>query len=264
MQERLGNLQGEKERTWYVLVEAEHHIMLWEKKIQLAKEMRNAVDSESGMGEVRAMKSEIHRMQVRHTQLMKQQEKMIRDMEAVVSRRETIMMRGQGQKDKKHLTSSDFRGKLQELRKKIKETQKNAEECNGTIGDLQETQQSLTAAIAEKQHGISTLKLHSISLEAEIEQLQETKRQNLSHIVSHQTRQKHLQAVKDGKYTPMCRTQQALEAEQQKQETHMHTVSTIIYQIQQEYPQYQTSLRSVSLALEARLGSQGETSERAP
>jgi len=61
-------------------------IMLWEKKTQLARETRAAVDSEVGQGEVRAMKSEIHRMQVRYGQLMKQQEKMIQEMEKAVSR----------------------------------------------------------------------------------------------------------------------------------------------------------------------------------
>lgn len=43
-----------------------HQIMLWEKKIQLTKEMRSAVDSERGQGEIRAMRAEIHRMQVSH------------------------------------------------------------------------------------------------------------------------------------------------------------------------------------------------------
>lgn len=38
--------------------------MLWEKKIQLAKEMRNSVDSETGQTEIRSMKAEIHRMKV--------------------------------------------------------------------------------------------------------------------------------------------------------------------------------------------------------
>lgn len=38
--------------------------MLWERKIQLAQEMKDAVDSDVGQAEVRAMKSEIHRMQV--------------------------------------------------------------------------------------------------------------------------------------------------------------------------------------------------------
>lgn len=38
--------------------------MLWEQKIQLAKEMRASVSSEMGQTETRAMKAEIHRMQV--------------------------------------------------------------------------------------------------------------------------------------------------------------------------------------------------------
>jgi len=38
--------------------------MLWEKKTQIAKETRSAVDSEIGQGEMRAMRSEIHRMEV--------------------------------------------------------------------------------------------------------------------------------------------------------------------------------------------------------
>lgn len=38
--------------------------MLWEKKTQLAREAKNAVDFEYGQGEIKAMKAEIHRMQV--------------------------------------------------------------------------------------------------------------------------------------------------------------------------------------------------------
>lgn len=63
--------------------------MLWEKKTQLARETRAAVDSEVGQGEMSAMKSEIHRMEVRYAQLMRQQEKMIQDMEKSVSRLDT-------------------------------------------------------------------------------------------------------------------------------------------------------------------------------
>ncbi|XP_066443436.1 coiled-coil domain-containing protein 40 isoform X2 [Eleutherodactylus coqui] len=266
MQENLENVQEEKERLLHSLVETEHHIMLWEKKIQLAKEMRNAVDSEVAQGEIKAMKAEIHRMQIRYAQLMKQQEKMIRDMEAVVSRRETITIRGknQAEKDNKHLTARDFQGKMQELRKKIEEILMNTDECSKTISDLEDTQKTLSTAISDKQHHISSMKLDAISKENEIEQLQEKKRQNLSQIVAFQTRVKHLQAVKEGKYIPVFSSLQTLEAERQKQETHLHTVSTIIHQIQQEYPQYQSLLHHISLALEAKLGAQEGASERAP
>ncbi|XP_039358353.1 coiled-coil domain-containing protein 40 isoform X2 [Mauremys reevesii] len=258
MQEKLDRLHEEKERLLNSLVEAEHQIMLWEKKIQLAKEMRAAVDSETGQGEIRAMKTEIHRMQVRYSQLTKQQEKMIRDMEAAVSRRETIMIRGEGQSkmDKKHFTKSDFHHKTQELRKKIKETQKNAQDCNRTITELENTQKSLSISLLEKQQQLSSLQAEADVLDADIERLQDQKRWNLSEIVAYQNRQKHLQAVKDGKYTPLCRTQQALQKEQRKQQDRLHTINVIIHQIQQEYPQYQRVLCGLSQALDSRLGSQ--------
>ncbi|XP_036766385.2 coiled-coil domain-containing protein 40 isoform X2 [Manis pentadactyla] len=62
MQEKLSQLGEEKAATLNRLVEAEHQIMLWEKKIQLAKEMRASVDSGTSQTEIRAMKAEIHRM----------------------------------------------------------------------------------------------------------------------------------------------------------------------------------------------------------
>ncbi|KAM9207797.1 coiled-coil domain-containing protein 40-like [Leptosomus discolor] len=64
MQEKHSQLTEEKERLLNSLVEAEHQILLWEKKIQLTREMRAAVESESGHGEIHAMRTEIHRMQV--------------------------------------------------------------------------------------------------------------------------------------------------------------------------------------------------------
>ena len=112
MQSKVDQLKEEKERILNSLVESEwakiqcvadnnatstttlrRQIMLWEKKIQIAREMKEAVDSDVGQSEIRAMKAEIHRMQVRHDQLMRQQEKMIQDMEKAVYRREAIILR---------------------------------------------------------------------------------------------------------------------------------------------------------------------------
>ena len=67
--------------------------MLWEKKTQLAREARDAVDSEVGHGEIHSMKAEIHRMEVRYAHLMRQQEKMVQDMEKSVFKRECIIVR---------------------------------------------------------------------------------------------------------------------------------------------------------------------------
>ncbi|KAJ7315884.1 hypothetical protein JRQ81_002046 [Phrynocephalus forsythii] len=258
MQEKLDRLQEEKERLLNSLVEAECHMMQWEKKIQLAKEMRAAVDSETGQGEIRAMKTEIHRMQVRHQQLMKQQEKLMRDMEAAVARRETIVIRGEGQNklNKQVLTKGDFQYKKLELKKKIKETQKNAEECNKTVIQLENTQRNVSNALLEKQKEISLWNAEINELEIQGEQLQAKKRQNLSDIVAYQSRMKHLQAVKEGRYNPLCRSEIMIRIEQQKLEERLNAISAILHQVGQEYPHHQRTLQRLIQILNSRLDAQ--------
>lgn len=64
--------------------------MAWEKKIQLAKETKAALDPSVGQSETQAMEAEIHRMQLRYAQMQKFEEKMITEMERAVSKREVI------------------------------------------------------------------------------------------------------------------------------------------------------------------------------
>jgi hypothetical protein len=52
-------------------------IMLWERKLMLEKEMHDAMDPNIGQDVVGEMKREIHRMQLRHAELMRLQEKLV-------------------------------------------------------------------------------------------------------------------------------------------------------------------------------------------
>ncbi|MGH0128960.1 UNVERIFIED_CONTAM: hypothetical protein FKN15_057803, partial [Acipenser sinensis] len=246
MQMKLERLQEEKERLLNSLVEAERQIMLWEKKTQLGKETRDAVDSDIGKGEMRSMRAEIHRMEVRYGQLMKQQEKLLREMEAVVARRETIVTRGEAQNkmEKKQPTHSEFHNKMQALQKKIEETQKQAGECNGVIQLLQDTQKSLSSTLDEKHKLVTELQATTDMMTQELKQLQDKKERNFSRFLAFQTRLKHFQSVKDGTYSPLVKTE-ALESEIQKQEDRIHAVSTIIDRICHEYPQHQGALRKL-------------------
>ncbi|NXU52556.1 CCD40 protein, partial [Turnix velox] len=249
LQERHSQLAEEKERLLNSLVEAEHQIMLWEKKIQLAKEMRAAVESETGQGEIQAMRTEIHRMQVRYSHLMKRQEKMICDMEAFVSHREAIAIRGEGQSkaDRKRLTKGDFHRKREEMRKKISETQKKAQECNQTILELENSHKSLSASLEEKQHTLSKLQAEAESLDTDVESLHNTKRWNLLELVSQQRRQKQLQALREGRYIPLCRCPQVRGQEQQNLLQRLRALHSLVRSAQHR------PLRWLGQCLESRL-----------
>lgn len=256
MQERHSQLIEEKERLLNSLVEAEHQILLWEKKFQLAKEMREATDALFEHGEIHDMKAEIRRMQVRYGQLLKQQEMLIRAMEMCVSHRETITTWAQAQSklEKKHDTKNDFQSRKQELKKKIMETQENIYECNQTKQELETFQETLSDTFSEKKQELSQLEAETDSLSVDMECLQKEKRWNLLELVAHQAHHKQLQALREGKYKTLCHTEEACTNQQEKLQGRLQTINIIVQQIQEEQPQHQRALQWLRHSLESKLG----------
>ncbi|NWT61281.1 CCD40 protein, partial [Erythrocercus mccallii] len=258
MQERHSQLTEEKERLLNSLVEAEHQILLWEKKIQLAKEMREATDALFEQGEIHDMKTEIRRMQVRYGQLLKQQEMLMRAMEACVSHRETITTwaEAQSKMDKKHSTKGDSQSRKEELKKKIKETQENIYECNQTIQELETTQESFSDTFSEKKKEFCQLQADTDSLSLDMEHLQNEKRWNLLEIVAHQAQQKQLQALREGKYKTLCHTEEACTNQQEKLKRRLQMINAIVEQIREEQPQHHRALQWLSHCLRSKLRSE--------
>ena len=93
LESQISTLKEEKADILAEIVEAERQILLWERKIQLEREMQDALDPNIGQTEIVAMKKEIHRMELRYEQLRKKQEEMIKDMERAVFKRETIQLK---------------------------------------------------------------------------------------------------------------------------------------------------------------------------
>jgi len=93
MEKKAEELRAEKQTILDKIVEAEKQICLWERKIQLEKEMQETVDPSIGQAEVEQMKKEIHRMELIFTSLKKQQEVLIQEMERAVTKRESIKVK---------------------------------------------------------------------------------------------------------------------------------------------------------------------------
>uniref|UniRef100_UPI003AAAC844 coiled-coil domain-containing protein 40 n=1 Tax=Centroberyx gerrardi TaxID=166262 RepID=UPI003AAAC844 len=261
MQMKLEKTLEEKERLINSLVEAERQIMLWEKKTQLTRETRSAVDSDVGQGDICMMKAEVHRMEVRHSQLMKQQERLLRESEATVSRRENVVLRreAQARSFQKQTTHSDLNRIVQGLRRNIQDTHKHVAECEQVIRELQESQVGLSGSLVQKKQQLTELRGTSFVLDSDLLNLQDTKDRNLARLVALQSRTKQLQAVRGGSYTALS-TSETVEAALQRQEERVHTVSIILYRVCEELPQHQGELRRLSLTLAAQTQAQQETS----
>ena len=93
LENQITQLKEQKSDILIEVIEAEKQILLWERKYQLEKEMQDALDPTIGQTEIVAMKKEIHRMQLQYELFRKEQEKLIKDMERCVFKRETIQLK---------------------------------------------------------------------------------------------------------------------------------------------------------------------------
>ena len=93
LENQISQLKEQKAEILSEIVQAERQILLWERKIQLEKDMQDSLDPTIGQTEIVAMRKEIHKMELRYDTLRKQQEKMIKDMERAVFKRETIQLK---------------------------------------------------------------------------------------------------------------------------------------------------------------------------
>ena len=116
---RVEALRAEKEGLLSDIVECEKQILLWEKKIQLEKETKEALDPTVGVSEAQGMEKEIHRMRLRYNSLKRDQEQMIQEMERAVLKRETISIKYASRGKGGEMTKADLLKKTRRLKTEL-------------------------------------------------------------------------------------------------------------------------------------------------
>jgi coiled-coil domain-containing protein 40 len=253
MKEKIERVKEERERLLNELVETERHIMLWERKIQLAQETQSAVDSDIGQGEIKAMKSEIHRMEVRYTQLMRQQELLIQDMEKSVSRRDTIMTRGEAENKlkQKAVTRGSLQRDITEMKKKIRDVIQDANEADKDLSQSSNSIKMLRQDIAEREEVLRKIQEEVDTLKVQLSDVADSKRLNLLQIRRRQEMARHYNNIKDGKYNRYCRGQTNREME--RLYNRLQSLGLVIDQLMEENPQLSSSLQTFRAAVDGYL-----------
>ncbi|KAL5473502.1 hypothetical protein EMCRGX_G027992 [Ephydatia muelleri] len=231
LQTKVEQLNEEKERLLNSLIEAENQIMLWEKKIQIAKETHDAVDSNIGQAELKAMKSEIHRMQVRYEQLTKQQEKMIQDMEKCV-----------------FLTSEDAQTK-----RSIQQASADIAQHEGQIEHLTDTQKVLSSQLADKLQVTQKLKNESEEIERSLQQSSGLKWTGIAELSVKQLRLKQLLSAKDGKYQWLAKSEVKRGQDTQREYEKLQAVQAIIQKLEADFPSLDAALQPALTSVNTRI-----------
>lgn len=245
------------------MIDVDEQIMAWERKIELAKEMKQAVDSDAGQGEIKEMKFEIHRMTVRYDDLRNQQEKLIRQMEAAVLRRDTIMTRGElTQKNPQIVTQGKLQREIAEIAKKIKSTGQDTSRIESEIRLLKDKQQQLTNILEDKQHVLKNLHESDEAKNMQLEELSRKKQENMEELLMKQRRVKYYDQLKHGKYTLLAKQDTQNEQETMKQLDRLRSLGTIVNKLSEEYPNLQPIIRKVESSIQVRLNQEEEDSEK--
>jgi len=95
---KIAKAVSEKEDHMMKIIASEKDLMQWEKKIQLEKETQKMLNSSEHANEIKGMEKEISRMKHRLEEINRQHEKMIREMEFTIHKREDIAVKNRNRK----------------------------------------------------------------------------------------------------------------------------------------------------------------------
>lgn len=226
LENNIQNLKEEKADILAEIVEAERQILLWERKIQLEKEMQDTLDPNIGQSEIVAMKQEIHRMELRYEQLKKKQEQMIKDMERAVFKRETIQLKYLPKVEKKNAQDKTSQGKLSRqianLKQTLKHTTESSIQLDSTIEQKIKELEQVNDEIEKASGEIQGIEDESNNYHLDLVAMKLQRQQNLFDIYKLQTEGKRYDEINNGRFRPSVEEDKVDQAfEEQKNQNRM-------------------------------------------
>ncbi|KAJ3200819.1 Coiled-coil domain-containing protein 40 [Entophlyctis luteolus] len=243
IESKIDELRDEKKRALEGLVEAERQLMLWEKKIQLAKETQAALDPNIGATEIREMSIEIHRMKLRYASMLKLQERMIAEMEKSVFRRESIAMRTKTKG--KGASQAMLQKEIAELTKKIRITVNDVNDSANDLDTLVNTQERVAQQIQDTQTACKELENRETFLLKNLEKTLTRKQLALGETLLHQRQTRRYSELSQGKYVPLVKDTDMRAAEFIKQQDKLKRIGEVLQSVMNDYPQVKDSINPV-------------------
>ncbi|KAF8569867.1 hypothetical protein P879_00823 [Paragonimus westermani] len=230
-------------------------IMLWEKKVQLCEETRHAVDCDLGQGELSVMKHEIHRMEVRKSSLLQQQEKLLQALERSVAKRDLIVLQAETQRTQKNKTQIrvTVQRQLDELKKKLKATKQLARTCTTETSEMEDNLVKLEQEITSKRNELEEQQKYLDELTDKLQEMADEKQKYVFEIQLKQHETVYWEQVREGRYRRLCPSSGAITAEITRQFNRIRTLLMVIDKLLLEFPQMQRELKPLQKILENRL-----------
>lgn len=245
LEEEINELHIEIEHYKDIVLEKHRESLSWETKYKLIEEtLRWRKDESTLDSELGTMRTEIHRMKIRHQQLKRAQEKLINDLDHCVMHREQIFVSASIKENAelKHSrvkqSSSTTQYKINDLRNKLKQLQNDITILSDQqIVQAKKKYQILQDEIKDIRVEIEQVESQDNLLRTEIDQTLSLKYQNLENIVRKQNRAKCYRRLNASTQPlKLPRSETAVQAQIQKQVEMNDHLTDIVQALSTEHP----------------------------
>ena len=241
--ESIDVLKKDKEGVLEEIVESERQILLWERRIQLEKEMQMTIDPNVGQKEMQDMKKEIHRMKLKLESLEQKQAKLMKSMTSAVNKRETIQLKYQPKAEKGKVGAS-LAKQIANLKNTLKHTTQNTIQVDNSIGQRKEELDQLGQEIQQAKEVHDEVEQKAELINIEISSLKLEKQANMWNIMKYQTYSKIYSQVSEGKFKPSAREETMLK-EIEDERNLFNTINSALVELSVQYPQYQVLFEKI-------------------
>ncbi|XP_059472106.1 coiled-coil domain-containing protein 40-like [Neocloeon triangulifer] len=229
-----------------------------EGKLSLASETKLAIERERGcQGEISAMKTEIHRMEVRLSQLKRAQEKLKLDLEQCVLRRDAMVDSNRVRHPKHSVANS---ARLKALRRyetlkynngQLKSKLDKYESDKVSLKVIEREINGLEEELEEKNNQIYKIAEPLKATGSRLHSLRSIKKEKLEQLVHEQKVARGLGDARDGKYKTLCKSESSLIAETEKQKVVHSNLISIVESLEPDFPQHKSHLHSIMATLKS-------------
>ncbi|CAL7949018.1 unnamed protein product [Xylocopa violacea] len=254
LQSDFKNLCNEKIMLKQELKSAQQESLSWEKKIQLMQDTIKNVKEEQTAGGIALMKSEIHKMEMRLSYLRKIQEKLIRDMDLCIARRDIIVDKMFSKLKRnpkvKHNEKTVMHKRLSDQRTKIKQLLKIKKETINMVEKLKDQIRSIQNKTIKGQEILQNLRKCIHNVEDEIKQLEQLKYHNLHNLILKQRKVKQLYDIKNGVYKMIYKGENVIEENLQREYCYREKLKHALERIDHDFPMLKIGINRILLSLQ--------------
>ncbi|XP_057668846.1 coiled-coil domain-containing protein 40-like isoform X2 [Diorhabda carinulata] len=227
------------------LVDINREVMEWEKNYMIAKETLATLKEAKGTGgELSSMKLEIHKMEVILGQLKKAQDKLLKDLEHCICRRENIFFTSQAIQSKDCSKRSDpgekirmnFARKLDNIKNQIKQTRNDVAAIKKKIELQEKKKQTMFKKIQHFQEQITFYKGKISGCEADLEETKMNREFKFELLVLNQRKAYMYKQIIKKRKPYVIYKQQDLAYEFQKAKSTNGLLVKIIKTLKEDYP----------------------------